>query len=61
MQSVDHYVRKNSFSCIPTMPLFWSGGYYSKDVNIYFYGLFSSPEENEVVLLEWPMAAGIVW
>lgn len=42
-------------------PLFWGGGDYSKDVNIYFYGLFSSPEENEVVLLEWPMAAGIVW
>lgn len=42
-------------------PLFWGGGDYRKDVNIYFYGLFSSPEENEVVLLEWPMAAGIVW
>lgn len=28
---------------------------------LYFYGLLSSPEENEVVLLEWPMAAGMVW
>lgn len=37
------------------------GANHSKDVNIYFYGLLSSPEENEVVLLEWPMAAGIVW
>lgn len=39
----------------------FGGGDYSKDVNIYFYGRLSSPEENEVVLLEWPMAAGMVW
>lgn len=53
-QSVAHYVHKNSFSCFPTMfsPSFGMGGDYCKDVNIYFYGLLSSPEENEVVRLE---------
>lgn len=66
LMSDDNNVHNNYFSCFPRMfgPCFFvflGEGDYSKGVNIYFYGLLSSPEENEVVLLECPMAAGIVW